>query len=108
MESDPATRGMSVGWRLMIRSRDIGHGGGGVRPNADGPRPWGRWIERLEIVIRSDMAVDGVWGEVRRKSGEWRGRSKSGVRLIHFYEPPPGWWMVDGGWWMVWAFYIDA
>jgi len=108
MESDPATRGMSVGWRFMIRSRDIGHGGGGVRPNADGPRPWGRWIERLEMVIRSDMAADGVWCELRRRveSGEWRGRSKSGFRLIHFHEPPPG--CLAGGWWMVWLLCIDA
>jgi len=80
----------------MIRSREIGHGGGGVRPNADGPRPRGRWIERLEIVIRSDMAADDAWWEVRRKSGEWRGRSKSGLKLIHFYGPPPG-WLEDGG-----------
>ena len=38
-------------------SSKIGHGGGGVRLNADGPRPLGRWIERSEIWIRSGIAL---------------------------------------------------
>jgi hypothetical protein len=38
-----------------VISSKIGHGGGGVRLNADGPRPLGKWIERSEISIRSDI-----------------------------------------------------
>lgn len=55
MVSDEATSGMRVGWRFMVMSSKIGHGGGGVRLNADGPRPLGRWIERSEIWIRSGI-----------------------------------------------------
>jgi len=38
MVSDEATSGMRVGWRFMVISSKIGHGGGGVRLNADDPR----------------------------------------------------------------------
>jgi len=41
----------------MVISRKIGHGGGGVRLNADGPRPLARWIERLDIWIWSGIAL---------------------------------------------------
>ena len=40
----------------MISSK-IGHGGGGVKLNADGPRPLKRWIERSWIWIRSGIAM---------------------------------------------------
>jgi hypothetical protein len=43
-----------------VISSKIGHGGGGVKLNADGPRPLGRWIERSEIWIRSGIALDVV------------------------------------------------
>jgi hypothetical protein len=39
-------------------SSRIGHGGGGVRLNADGPRPLCRWTERSEIWIRSGIAFE--------------------------------------------------
>jgi hypothetical protein len=32
-------------------SRRIGHGGGGVNANAEGPRPFGRWMDSRDIVI---------------------------------------------------------
>jgi len=57
MVSDEATNGIRVGWRFMVISSKIGHGGGGVRLNADGPRPLGRWIERSEIRIWSGIAL---------------------------------------------------
>jgi len=50
-----------------VISSKIGHGGGGVRLNADGPRPLGRWIERSEIWIRSGIALGVVDG-----SDSWR------------------------------------
>ena len=62
--SDEATNGISVGWRFMVISSRIGHGGGGVRLNADGPRPFGRWIERSEIWMRSGIVLIG---EVTKK-----------------------------------------
>jgi hypothetical protein len=43
-----------------VISSKIGHGGGGVKLNADGPRPLGRWIERSEIWIRSGIASSVV------------------------------------------------
>jgi hypothetical protein len=43
-----------------VISSKIGHGGGEVRLNADGPRPLGRWTERSEICIRSGIALVGV------------------------------------------------
>jgi hypothetical protein len=48
-------------------SSKIGHGGGGVILNADGPSPLGRWRERSEIWIRSGIAL----GVVDRSDG-WR------------------------------------
>jgi len=48
-------------------SSKIGHGGGGVRLNADGPRPLGRWIERSEIRIWSGIALGVV-----NRSDSWR------------------------------------
>lgn len=56
-------------------SSKIGHGGGGVRLNADGPKPLGRWIERSEIWIRSGIAFKVVNGR-----GSWR--RDGGLRLI--------------------------
>lgn len=38
-------------------SRRIGHGGGVLRPNAEGPRPLDRCIESWEIVMLSDIAI---------------------------------------------------
>jgi hypothetical protein len=53
MESYVATRGIRVGWRFIVMSNEMGHGGGGTRPNADGPRPFAKWIKSEEMVIRS-------------------------------------------------------
>jgi len=71
-----------------VISNKIGHGGGGVRLNADGPRPLGRWIERSEIWIRSGIALKIVDGR-----GSWR--RDGGLRLIQVNSksrrlPPPG------------------
>ena len=59
--SEEATSGMSVGWRFIVISRYIGHGGGGVKLNADGPRPLARWTDKFEICIRSGIVQVEVY-----------------------------------------------
>lgn len=72
---------------------DTGHGGGGVRPNADGPRPLGSWQEReLMVMVSSAMVVVIVIGRYYKEcrssccvSGEEEAGKREGE---HFQDSP--------------------